>query len=92
LDQGNPFDLPVGESLNLTFAGVSAGPVVVSSTNDTNIVVSLYESKRSKNTGYYTGQNQMMALKWGQLANTYVIPRINSTLQDLLPFVVFAVP
>jgi hypothetical protein len=34
----------------------------------------------------------MMALPWEQLSDTYVIPKINSTLNDLLPYVVFALP
>jgi hypothetical protein len=33
-----------------------------------------------------------MGLPWSQLSDTYVLPRYNYTLQDLLPFVVFAVP
>jgi len=55
-------------------------------------VVSLYELKRAGPTGYWNGQTQMMGLSWTSLSDTYVIPRYNYTLQDLLPHVVFGVP
>jgi len=66
--------------------------VVVHSDNGAKIVVSLYELKRPGTTGLYTGQSQMMGLPWSQLSDTYIIPRYNYTLQDLLPYVVFAAP
>jgi len=86
------FALGVGSSQNVTFPSVIGGPVVVYSDNGAKIVTSLYELKRTGSSGYWTGQTTMMGLPWTQLSDTYVIPRYNYTLQDLLPFVVFAVP
>jgi hypothetical protein len=86
------FALGVGSSQNVTFAGVKGGPVVVYSDNGAKIVASLYELKRTGSSGAWTGQTTMMGLPWTQLSDTYVIPRYNYTLQDLLPYVVFAVP
>jgi len=90
--QQGSFSLDVGSSQNVTFDGVAGGPVVVYSDNGAQIVASLYELKRAGATGLYTGQTQMMGLSWSQLTDTYVIPRYNYTLTDLLPFVVFGVP
>ena len=84
--------MAVGSSQNVTFPGVKGGPVVVYSDNGADIVVSLYELKRAGSAGYWNGQTQMMGLSWTALSDTYVIPRYNYTLQDLLPFVVFGVP
>jgi hypothetical protein len=71
---------------------VKGGPVVVYSDNSAKIVVSLYELKRASSSDSWTGQTTMMGLPWTQLSDTYVIPRYNYTLQDLLPFIIFAVP
>jgi len=90
--QQGSFSLDVGSSQNVTFDGVAGGPVVVYSDNGAQIVASLYELKRAGATGLYTGQTQMMGLPWSQLTDTYIIPRYNYTLTDLLPFVVFGVP
>ncbi|NWG32985.1 MAG: hypothetical protein HXY42_00970, partial [Chloroflexi bacterium] len=86
------FALGVGSSQNVTFPGVKGGPVVVYSDNGAKIVASLYELKRTGNSEAWTGQTTMMGLPWTQLSDTYVIPRYNYTLQDLLPFIIFAVP
>jgi len=86
------YPIAVGSSQNVTFPGLAGGPVIVSSDNGAKIVASLYELKRTGTTGLYTGQTQMMGLPELQLSDTYVIPRYNSTLQDLLPYVIFAVP
>ena len=86
------FPMTVGNSQNVTFPGVKGGPVVVYSDNGADIVVSLYELKRAGPAGYWNGQTQMMGLSWTSLSDTYVIPRYNYTLQDLLPHVVFGVP
>jgi predicted outer membrane repeat protein len=86
------FPVGVGGSQNVTFSGVAGGPVEVSSNNGAKIVVSLYELKKATTTAKWTGQTQMMGLPVSQLSDTYIIPRYNYTLQDLLPFVVFAVP
>jgi len=40
----------------------------------------------------WTGQTQMMGLPPAALSDTYVIPRYNYTLTDLLPHVVFGLP
>ena len=84
--------LGVGEAYNAKYLGVAGGPVEIYSNNGAKIVVSLYELKRAGSSGYWTGQAQMMGLPLSQLSDTYVFPRYNYTLQDLLPFVVFAVP
>jgi uncharacterized protein YkwD len=90
VQQGSSIPLGVGQSQNVTFSGVKGGPIVVYSDNGADIVATLYELKRATNTGSWTGQTTMMGLPWSQLSDTYVIPRYNYTLQDLLPFVVFA--
>jgi hypothetical protein len=84
--------LAVGGSQNIVYSSLSGGPVIIRSDNGAQIVASLYELKRASTSGAWTGQNQMMALPLSQLSNTYVFPRYNSTLSDLLPYVVFAVP
>jgi hypothetical protein len=84
------FPVGVGGSQNVTFSGVAGGPVEVSSNNGAKIVVSLYELKKATTTAKWTGQTQMMGLPVSQLSDTYIIPRYNYTLQDLLPYVVFA--
>jgi len=86
------FTIGVGASQNVTFPNVTGGPVVVRSSNGARIIASLYELKRTANTGLYTGQTQMMGLPESQLSDTYVIPRYNYTLQDVIPYVIFAVP
>jgi uncharacterized protein YkwD len=86
------FPIDVGSSQNVTFSGVVGGPVEVSSDNGAKIVVSLYELKKATTTAKWTGQTQMMGLPTSELSDTYIIPRYNYTLQDLLPYVIFAVP
>jgi hypothetical protein len=92
VQQGSSIPLGVGESQNVTFSGVKGGPIVVYSDNGAAIVATLYELKRPSTSSSWTGQTTMMGLPWSQLSDTYVIPRYNYTLQDLLPFVVFGVP
>jgi hypothetical protein len=87
-----PYALAVGASQNVTIPSTMGGPVLVSSDNAAKIVASLYELKRAGTTGLYTDQTQMMGLPWAQRSDTYIIPRYNYTLQDLLPYVVFGVP
>ena len=84
------YAMTAGESLNLVYAGVVGGPVVVESDNGAQIIASLYELKRAGTTGLYTGQNQMMAMPVTQLSDTYVFPRYNDTLLDLDAALVFA--
>jgi hypothetical protein len=86
------YALAAGSALSVNYPNVTGGPIVVSSDNGAKIVVSLYELKRAGSTGYWTGQTQMMGLPQSQLSDTYVLPRYNYTLQDLLPYLVFAVP
>jgi hypothetical protein len=86
------YPLAVGGSQNVLLANTVGGPVVISSDNGAKIIASLYELKRAGTTGLYTGQNQMMGLPQSQLSDTYVLTRYNSTLTDLLPYVIFAVP
>jgi glucose/arabinose dehydrogenase/photosystem II stability/assembly factor-like uncharacterized protein len=90
VQQGSSIPLGVGESQNVTFSGVKGGPIVVYSDNGAAIVATLYELKRPSTSSSWTGQTTMMGLPWSQLSDTYVIPRYNYTLLDLLPFVVFA--
>jgi hypothetical protein len=92
VQQGSSIPLGVGQSQNVTFSGVKGGPIVVYSDNGAAIVATLYELKRPSTSSSWTGQTTMMGLPWSQLSDTYVIPRYNYTLQDLLPFVVFGVP
>jgi hypothetical protein len=86
------FPIKVGASQNVTFPGVVGGPVEVYSDNGADIVVSLYELKRTETTGKWTGQTQMMGLPTSELTDTYIIPRYNYTLQDIVPYVIFGVP
>jgi Zn-dependent metalloprotease len=86
------YPLDVGSAVNVLYPNFAGGPAVISSDNGAKLVVSLYELKRAGTSGFWTGQTQMMGLPLSQLSDTYVFPRYNYTLQDLLPFVVFAVP
>jgi hypothetical protein len=71
---------------------VIGGPVVVYSENGADIIVSLYELKKPDTSSKWTGQTQMMGLPWTQLSDTYIIPRYNYTLLDVVPYVIFAAP
>jgi subtilisin family serine protease len=86
------YPLAAGSSQNVTFPDVVGGPVVVESDNNALIIASLYELKRTSDTGLYTGQTQMMGLPLSQISNTYIIPRYNYTLQDVIPYLIFSVP
>jgi hypothetical protein len=86
------YPLGVGGSQNVTYPNTAGGPVVISSDNGAKIIGSLYELKRSGTSGLFNGQNQMVGLPSSQLSDTYVLTRYNSTLNDLLPYVLFAVP
>jgi secreted trypsin-like serine protease len=86
------YNLSAGSALSVNYPGVVGGPVVVSSDNQAKIIVSLYELKRESVAVTATGQTQMMGLPWSQLSDTYILPRYNYTLNDLLPYVIFATP
>ena len=57
---------------------VVGGPVVISS-DGADIIASLYELQRPKNTGTWWGQSQMMGVPQTQLSDTFVFPRYNGT-------------
>jgi LasA protease len=86
------YPLGIGVSQNVVYSGFAGGPVVIRSDNGADIVASLYELKRASTVGSWTGQSQIMGLPFGQLSDTYVIPRYNYTLLDVVPYLVFAVP
>jgi len=72
---GSPFTVGASDNTVLKFPGVSGGPVVVSADAGANIIASLYELRRDPNSLGWNGQSEMMGVPWGELSNSYVIPR-----------------
>ena len=68
------YTLGASESQYLTYAGVSGGPVVVSSDTGAKIIASIYELRRDPHYTGWNGQSEMMGLPWEAVSDTYLIP------------------